>query len=159
MVTAKLEGRDFTEAWQLAIVGNVCDSYSSARGASARQLVDVQLGIQAGPPDLRPSTGQKRCAGCVHVRGAGQGLAHCALFGVAVYPGVLWPHRTHDRHEWQAAIVGDPEDPDSPGSRAEWRAAYEDKPTAVGCLVEILLAASKDEGDDPLEGDRGSIAA
>lgn len=159
MSAAKRAGLPVEEAYTYATRGQVCDSYTSARGATSKRLVEVQLGLEDTPPNLRASTGHKRCAGCVHVQGAGHGLAHCQLYGSTVYPGVLWPHRTHDRHEWQHALLGDPDDPDAPIPPPEWRNAYLDEPSRVADVLGALLAALVDASEDPAGGERGQIAA
>lgn len=157
LTDAKQLGLTFDEAWPLATAGNVCDSYTSARGNGETAYQQEALD---GPPNLRASTGQRRCAGCRFVHDAGHGLARCTLYSRDVFPGVLWPHRTGDRHEWQNALFGDRlDDGDEagnaawvagaagPGSEPEWRAAYEGEPTRYSTLHEMLRARAAQEQD------------
>lgn len=158
LTAAMAEGLEFDDAWPLAIVGNVCDSYRSARGGAAKPL-HVQPELTSQPPNLRASASSKRCAGCRFVAGAGRGLAHCGLYGVEVFPGVLWPHRTEDRHEWQGALLGDDE-PGNLGSMPEWRAAYEGRDTTISDSLDVLARAiAGEDDDDGPDVESGSVAA
>lgn len=142
LTAAKAVGLPFDEAWPLATDGHVCDSYTSARGSQAPPA----QGSLDGPPNLRASAGQKRCAGCRFVHGAGSGLARCTLYSEDVFAGVLWPHRTHERHEWRNALLGDPDEADDQGTRHEWQASYEGTPSRYSILHEMLRARAEQEG-------------
>lgn len=144
---------DWLTAWHNAIEGQVCDSYRSARGSDV--LLSAQPDLSSQPPNLRQSAGSKRCAGCRFVTGAGRGRAQCSLYGVSVYPGVLWPHRTEDRHEWRFALLGDDE-PGNEGSMPEWRASYLGQDTSVSDSLDVLARFLSDQDTDD-EG--GTVAA
>jgi hypothetical protein len=134
------EAVQFDIAWLLATRGELCDSYRSARGTAPKGAT----GSHAGPPSLRPSTGQKRCAGCRFVTDAATGgRARCTLYGVDVFPGVLWPHRTEDRKEWQSALgIAEHTEDDSPETLQatvdEWRRGYEREASPVALVLKSL---------------------
>lgn len=115
----------FATAWQRAVEGEVCDSYQSLRTADKSASWPEPQGDD--PPGLTLSDGQTRCAGCLYVDDGA-----CALYGAAIFAGVLWPHRTEERQEWKAVI----ED-----TRPEWRASYEGEATAYSRIHEMLTAA------------------
>jgi hypothetical protein len=148
LALAHAEGQPFEEAWVLATHGQVCDSYTSARG---RRTVGAQTTFEQAP-GLRPSTGKPRCAGCRFVSGAGDGMARCTLYSIEIYPGVLWPHRTHDRHEWQHGLFGDPtwEDDDRALAIGWIRAPY-------GTARADRLAAALEEVISEVVADRPDI--
>lgn len=159
MAEAKRDGLDPLEAWQLAVNGHICDSYTSARGDKP----EPQRAL-GGPPNLRPShappppddpdddvrTSEQRCAGCRFIAQPGRGLARCTLYDSPVFGGVLWPHRTEERQAWKNAIVG---------TAPEWIAAYADEPTPVQRLLDVIAAASLDVADAEHDGHRGQVAA
>lgn len=132
---ARAEGIDFAEAWGLAVQGQICDSYRSARGSANRALGEPH----DAPPNLRTSAGQKRCAGCRFITGLTRtepgdgddagGRARCMLYGADVFPGVLWPHRTDDRRQWQAAIST---------AIDEWERSYNGEPSRVGAILDAI---------------------
>jgi hypothetical protein len=142
---AREQGIPFGVAWTYAVNGQICDAYRSARGTGQRADYAAPCN-SSGPPNLRGSAGQKRCAGCRFIQDAADGgQARCALFDVNVFAGVLWPHRTDDRRQWQAAIRT---------SIGEWRRCYADEPSRVGAILDAIrlrgqeLALGGGEGDD-----------
>jgi hypothetical protein len=127
------EGVPFEAAWYLAVRGQVCDSYRSARG-SVPQMTEVG----ASPPHLHPSTGPKRCAGCRFAeKVATSGPATCTLYGVDVFAGVAWPHRTLDREQWRAAIGT---------ALGEWRRAYDGQPSPVSAVLDAIRLRAQETG-------------
>lgn len=143
---ARVLGVPFGVAWTYAVQGQICDSYRSARGTPTR---DVSRG-QDRPPNLRGSTGQKRCAGCRFIADAASGgKARCELYDVEVFAGVLWPHRTDDRRQWQAAIRG---------AVHEWRRCYSGEPSPVAAILNAIslrgqeLVLGEVGGDDDSAG-------
>lgn len=126
----RAEGVAFDEAWQLAVHGQICDSYRSAR--SARGAAPATGESHDRPPNLRVSAGQKRCAGCRFVADAATGgRARCTLYGEDIFPGVLWPHRTEDRRQWQNAIRS---------AVNEWRRSYQGEPSRVHAVLDAIRA-------------------
>lgn len=135
------EGVAFDEAWPLAVHGEVCDSYRSARGKPPTKTTTT---THVAPPNLRPSAGQKRCAGCRFAADtASAGRARCTLYGADVFPGVLWPHRTDDRQQWQSALgvaahsEDDSEQTLSATVRA-WRSGYDGLPSRTQAVLAVL---------------------
>lgn len=146
---ARQLGVPFGVAWTYAVQGQICDSYRSARGTATRASDATSC---ATPPNLRASAGQKRCAGCRFITGAAAGgQAHCALYSVEVFAGVLWPHRTDDRRQWQAAIRT---------SISEWRRCYAGEPSQVAAILAAIRLRGQElalgGGDDEA---RGHVAA
>jgi hypothetical protein len=141
LARAKRAALPFAAAWERATKGEVCDTYRSARtDKNGQPWPDVEPGP---PPNLRVSSnGQTRCAGCRFRTGS-----TCALYGAPIYPGVLWPHRTDDRREWQAAIA---ETVDG------WRDAYEHRASAAGGALDMLARREETEEDEsaPRRADR-----
>lgn len=123
---ARSAGMTFVEAWELAVSGHLCDDYRSARGETPDPAVAA-----GGPPNLRASTAEQRCAGCRYGERPQAGLGHCGLYDVPVYAGVLWPHRTDDRREWKNAIRS---------ARDEWQRAYEGRPSRVAAILTAIRA-------------------
>lgn len=152
LAIAKLSRVPFEDAWPRAVKGEVCDTYRSARTERGGEAwPDVEPGP---PPNLRVSKdGQTRCAGCRFRNGS-----TCALYGATVYPGVLWPHRTDDRREWQAVIEE---------TIAGWQAAYDHHADPVGGALDMLrrrgeveeTEAATRRGDRPARSARGSTLA
>lgn len=124
--TARDLGVPWGVAWTYAVQGQICDSYRSARGTASRG----DVAGEARPPNLRASAGQKRCAGCRFISDAATGgRACCTLYDVEVFAGVLWPHRTEDRRQWQAAIRT---------AVIEWRRCYAGEPSRVGAILDAI---------------------
>lgn len=139
----RAEAVPFEVAWPLATRGQLCDSYRSARGTAPKGAT----GSHTSPPNLRTSTVQKRCAGCRFVATSDAmkdgGRARCTLYGADVFAGVLWPHRTEDRKEWQSALgIAEHTEDDSPATLeatvAEWRRGYERRASPVAKLLDVL---------------------
>lgn len=130
------EGVPFEAAWYLAVRGQVCDSYRSARGTPPRALERAW----PSPPNLHPSTGAKRCAGCRFAEEvATGGPARCALYEVEVFAGVAWPHRTLDREQWRAAIAT---------ALGEWRRAYDGQPSPVSAVLDAIRLHAREPAAD-----------
>lgn len=121
---ARAAGLTFAEAWELAVRGQLCDDYRSARGATPGPDV-----ADCAPPNLRPSVAEQRCAGCRFVVAPIAGRGGCQLHQVPIYAGVLWPHRTEDRNEWKAAILS---------ARDEWERAYDGRPSKVAEILQAI---------------------
>lgn len=148
---ARAMGLPFAQAWTYAVRGQICDSYQSARGTTNRE---PRYMADGEPPNLRASTGQKRCAGCKFVEDAASGgQALCTLYNVEIYPGVLWPHRTDDRRQWQLAITT---------AMDEWRRCYDGDQSIVSAILDAIRLRGQEvalRGDDDEDGDQGHAAA
>ena len=147
---AREVGLPFARAWTYAVQGQICDSYRSARGTATREPRTAHR----DPPNLRASTGQKRCAGCRFVEDAASGgQARCTLYDVEIFPGVLWPHRTDDRRQWQLAITT---------AAGEWRRCYTGEPSPVSAILDAIRLRGQEvalRGDDDQAGEQGHAAA
>lgn len=142
------EGIPFLVAWALAVRGEICDSYRSARGTAEK---DATSDAHPVPPNLRTSEGQKRCAGCRFVADAASGgRARCTLYGADVFPGVLWPHRTDDRQQWQKAIAT---------AVREWRRSYEGEPSSVAAVLDAIKLRGAESASAGARESRGHVAA
>lgn len=166
---ARAAGEPFAFAWMLAVHGHVCDDYRSARSATVKPHPQAPT---AGPPGLRPSeppastkAGRKRCAGCryVEVDPAG-GPATCARHDHPVFAGVLWPHRTEDRNEWQASLGVKPHtEDDSPMTLAatvsEWARCYRGDPSPVALVLSAIRYQGQQAALERADDERGHVAA
>lgn len=153
---ARADGLPFADAWGFAVHGQVCDDYRSARGQGDPPA--VQESISPGPPNLRGSDGEKRCAGCRYLAPpapegphTGPGRSHCGLHDARVFAGVLWPHRTEDRRQWQEAIITAIE---------EWGRSYRGEPSIVASVLDAIkrrVVEDAQQSDPRVE--RGHVAA